>query len=330
MSRILYSALVTALLGVAAIAPVPATAAALRLARPGEAARTIASAAAFDTVELAAGVHRGPLVVDRAIVLRGRPGAIVDGGGHGSVIEIRAGGVTVRDLGVRGSGRDVMTEDAGVRVISSPGVRLAGLEVADVLYGIYGERATGLVLERCMLRGRVEPRAEIGDGNGIHLWYCEDVTVRDCAVERFLDAVYLSFTHHASIENSRFHDSGRYGLHTMYCQENRLTGNLFTRNVAGCAIMFSNHLVIEGNDFVRNRGSRTYGVLLRDCSDGNFRANRMLDNTIAIFMDNSNRNRFEGTPSRTTAGACCCSRPARATSSPETISSRTTTRSRST
>ena len=33
-------------------------------------------------------------------------------------------------------------------------------------------------------------------------------------------------------------------------------------------------------------------MLLRDCSDGVFTMNRMVDNTIALFLDNSNRNRF--------------------------------------
>jgi nitrous oxidase accessory protein len=80
----------------------------------------------------------------------------------------------------------------------------------------------------------------------------------------------------------------------MYCQKNRLADNLFTNNVAGCAIMFSNHLRIENNDVFHNRGPRTYGFLLRDCSDGLFTNNRMVDNTIAIFMDNSNRNVLRG------------------------------------
>jgi nitrous oxidase accessory protein len=68
---------------------------------------------------------------------------------------------------------------------------------------------------------------------------------------------------------------------------------VFTRNVAGCALMFSNGLDVIGNAFVHNRGPRTYGLLLNSCSDGEFRDNQLVDNTIGIFMDNSNRNRFE-------------------------------------
>jgi nitrous oxidase accessory protein len=133
---------------------------------------------------------------------------------------------------------------------------------------------------------------EASQGNGIHLWYCADAVVRDCRVARFMDGLYLSFAHRSSIEECLFWENGRYGLHTMYNQRNRLLRNRFTRNIAGCALMFSNHLQVEGNDFSNNRGPRTYGLLLRDCSDGSFSHNRLVDDTVALFMDGSNRNRF--------------------------------------
>ena len=261
-------------------------------AAPGEAMRVLAHAEAGDTVLLASGIHRGPLKILRTLTLRGARGAVVDGGQAGSAIEVFAPRVVVENLAVRGSGRDVMNVDAGVHVASAPDVVLRRLALDDVLYGIYGERAHRLRVEDCRLRGRVTPRQETGDGNGIHLWYCDSVRVMGCEGQRFLDCIYLSFTGNALIRGDRLFDCGRYGLHTMYCQGTHLIGNTFTRNVAGCAIMFSNHLLIEGNDFVHNRGSRTYGLLLRDCSDGTFADNRMIDNTIAVFMDNSNRNRF--------------------------------------
>jgi nitrous oxidase accessory protein len=93
---------------------------------------------------------------------------------------------------------------------------------------------------------------------------------------------------------NQLHDNGRYGLHTMYCQQNRFVDNEVTRDVAGCALMFTNHVEIARNRIVHNRGPRTYGLLLRDCSDGRFEDNRLVDNTVAIFMDGSNRNHLAG------------------------------------
>jgi nitrous oxidase accessory protein len=135
---------------------------------------------------------------------------------------------------------------------------------------------------------------EDGEGNGIHLWYCTGPRLVGNRERAFADGVYLSFVKGATVEKNLLEKNGRYGLHTMYCQENTLEGNRFTHNVAGCAIMFSNHLKVVRNDFWRNRGPRTYGLLLRDCSDGEFSDNRLVDNTIAVFFDGSNRNRFHG------------------------------------
>ena len=262
--------------------------------RAGAAAEALLAAGPGDTLILRPGVHPGPLRVDRPVVLRGEPGAILDGGGRGTVLTVAADRATVADLVIRGSGRRVTTIDSGVRVISGRGVTLRDLVLTDVLYGVYAERAESLRVEDCMLTGRVTPLDETGNGNGIHLWNCLAASLSRNRVQQFQDGIYLSFANGTRVAGNTLRDCGRYGLHTMYCQENELTKNRFTKNIAGCAIMFSNGLRVHENEFLRNRGSRTYGLLLRDCSGGEFSGNRLVDNTVAVFMDNSNRNRLRG------------------------------------
>ncbi|HEU4725605.1 MAG TPA: nitrous oxide reductase family maturation protein NosD, partial [Candidatus Eisenbacteria bacterium] len=233
---------------------------------------------------------------DRALTIRGDDGAVVEGTGTGSVLFLTASLVRIENLAVRRSGNQPSTIDAGVFVKGGSHVRIADVTMTDVLYGVAAERAESLLVEHCSLRGRssgtgaVELSMDASNGNGIHLWYCHDASLRDTRITRFVDGVYLAFAFGTEIRGNLLWENGRYGLHTMYCQNNRLLSNRFTRNIAGCAIMFSNHLQVEGNDFIRNRGSRTYGLLLKDCSDGRFTRNRLVDNTVAIFMDGSNRN----------------------------------------
>ena len=263
-------------------------------ARPGAAAEALARAAVGDTVVLARGTHAGPLRVVRALTLRGETGAVLDGGGHGTVLEVAASGAAVEDLEVRASGPRVLTVDAGIQVLRAAHVRIARVRMRDVLYGVYAERADSLAVADCDLEGRVRPLDEAGEGNGIHLWSSGGAELRGNRVTRFLDAIYLSFADRAEVSANRLEENGRYGLHTMYCQRNRLIENRFTKNAAGIAIMFSNHLAVERNTIVRNHGPRTHGMLLRDCSDGEFRDNRLVDNTVALFLDGSNRNVFRG------------------------------------
>lgn len=271
----------------------PARAAVLHApAAPGAAARALAAAQPGDTVVLGCGVHAGPLRVARPIVLRGETGAVVDGGGRLTVLEVTSDDVAIEDLALRASGHRILTVDCGIHVRQAARVALRRVRLTDVLYGVYAERADDLRVEDCSLTGRVRPGDENGAGNGIHLWYSHRAVVRRDTCARFLDGIYLSFANQARVEASVLEDAGRYGLHTMYCQDGRVEDSRFRRNVAGCAIMFSNHLHLERNEFAHNRGPRTYGVLLRDCSAGTFRANRMVDNTIAMFLDNSNRNQI--------------------------------------
>ncbi len=58
---------------------------------------------------LGPGVHRGPLVIARSVILRGEAGAVLDGGGGGSVVQIQADELVVRieALTVRGGAAEV-------------------------------------------------------------------------------------------------------------------------------------------------------------------------------------------------------------------------------
>jgi nitrous oxidase accessory protein len=286
---------VAAVLGALLVAAGPVRAATIVVpSEPGAAVAAVSAASPGDTVRLLAGAHRGPLRIDRTVFIHGEPGAVVSGEGDGTVILIAADGVVIEDLAVQGSGNRVVTVDSGIRVGAARRATLRRLVLRDVLYGIVAERTENLRIEGCRMTGRVRPLDESGDGSGIHLWYTHDAELVGNTVERFQDGIYLSFADRTSVSGNRLESCGRYGLHTMYCQDNRLEENRFARNVAGCAIMFSNHLLVRRNSFLHNRGPRTYGLLLRDCSAGEFVDNYLVDNTVAVFMDNSNRNRIHG------------------------------------
>jgi hypothetical protein len=175
------------------------------VAAPGGAALAAALAAAVpgDTVVVAPGIHRGAFRIDDAITLVGQPGAVLDGAGRGSVLTIAAGGATVSGLEVRGSGAHVLTVDAGIQVVRSGGVTIRRVRMRDVLYGVYAERAPGLRVLDCDLRGRVPPLKEDGEGNGVHLWYADAPVIAGNRIERFVDGVYLSFVNRAELRGNR-------------------------------------------------------------------------------------------------------------------------------
>jgi parallel beta-helix repeat protein len=89
------------------------------------------------TVTLGAGVHRGPIVIDREETVRGEPGAVVRGG-----IVVRADGVTVRDLTVVGGEYGIVVESA--RRVRLENVRVVGAR----LDGIHG-RFSQIAIRNC-------------------------------------------------------------------------------------------------------------------------------------------------------------------------------------
>ena len=89
------------------------------------------------TVRLGAGVHEGPLVLDRAQLLVGEPGAIVRGG-----IRIEADDVTVRNVTVFGG-------EIGVEVRDSENVLLDRVRIAGASMDGISARRSSLTIRDC-------------------------------------------------------------------------------------------------------------------------------------------------------------------------------------
>jgi hypothetical protein len=101
------------------------------------------------TTTLAAGVHEGPLVLDRKQALVGEPGAVVRGG-----IVITADGVTVR-------GVTVLAGENGIEVDGAQNVALEGVRVAGAsLDGIHVRRGS-VTIRDCLVHS---PTGEYAQG----------------------------------------------------------------------------------------------------------------------------------------------------------------------
>ena len=80
----------------------------------GRLAQAIAGAAPGDVLRLTEGTYSGPVTIDRPLTITGPRGAVVDGGGAGSVVTIDAPDVTLSGFTVTGSGHLNQDLDAGV------------------------------------------------------------------------------------------------------------------------------------------------------------------------------------------------------------------------
>lgn len=249
----------------------------------------IDDAAPGDTLYVERGTHAGPLIIGKALVLVGRAGATIDGGGNGHVIAIEAPRVTVAGLTIRGSGARLADDHAGV-MVKGGDVVVRDNRLRDVLHGVYVKGAKGAHVAGNDIAGkRALPRPQ--RGNGIHLWKSTGNVVEGNRVTGTRDGVYFSFTDSTRATGNAIRGV-RYGLHYMYSDGNTFVNNDFSESEAGSAIMYSDDLTARGNAFHDNRSHQGYGLLLQSVEDATFTRNRLTRNTTGLYLENSNRNVF--------------------------------------
>ena len=243
----------------------------------------LAAAHPGDTIRLAAGVHHGPLLLERPTVLIGEPGAVLDGGGRGSVITVRADSVTIQGLVIRNGGRELDHDDAAVKLERCTGCRVLGNTLEEPLHGIYLLESHGVLIEGNVITGPAVA-VESGRGNGIHLFNSTGNVLAGNRIRQTRDGIYFSFASGNTVTGNEVSGT-RYGLHYMYSDDNRFERNRFTENAAGAAIMFSKRIVFRENVFARHTGYRAYGILLQTAEGVLAERNRIEGNLTGLFLD---------------------------------------------
>lgn len=248
------------------------------------------AAAPGATIEIAAGVYDGDLLVDKPIRLVGRGRPLLRGSGTGSVIRVRADDVTVEGFDIDGrGGGDLGRDTSGIHIAASRAT-VRDCRIRGSLFGIYLREAHGAVVERCRIDGI--PGKDPGEkGSGIHVWNTSGFTLIGNVVREVRDGFYIQSSPGGVVRGNRASDL-RYGLHYMFSDDNVFEDNTFERGAAGTAIMYSRRLAFRRNRFVHNRGFASVGLLFKECDDVTAEDNLIADNARGIFLEGSYRDVF--------------------------------------
>jgi nitrous oxidase accessory protein len=234
------------------------------------------------TVFVEAGVHRGPIVIRGPLTVIAAEGAVIDGGGKGSVVTIAGSGVLFRGFTVRNSGRQVTEEAAGIRA-TGDGHRIENNRVHDVYFGIHLGDGSGVVVNG----NEIVPGERHGarPGHGISAWQVRDSRLTGNRISHARDGIYLSFTDQVVVSGNVV-TKCRYGLHSMYSQRVRFEHNEAVANLLGAALMMSDRLELRGNRIRQHRdGPAAYGVLLKDIGDLVAEDNEIVANRVGIYAE---------------------------------------------
>jgi nitrous oxidase accessory protein len=246
-------------------------------AEPGALARAIEAAAPGDVLVLAAGDHAGPVVIDRALVLKG-DGARIVGPKEGTVVSIEADDVTIEGLAITGSGKRLDNLDSGIAIAKgTKRARVIGNRLTGNLIGVDVQGGLDALVKGNLIVGRDDlRRPEMGPG--IYVWNAPGLLVEDNDISLGRDGIFVTSSSDAVYRDNRMHDL-RFAFHSMYANDIEVVGNRSTGNNLGFAFMYSTRVVARGN-----------------LSDG--------DVTHAFFMNFANRSVLEGNEARNGGEKC--------------------------
>ena len=250
--------------------------------------QAIASSHPGDTIWVKKGTYKeSELIVDKPLTIIGEELPVIDGEDRGEIFRIVADSVTLDGLFIINVGTSYTSDHAAIRVVKSSDFIIRNVVLEKLFFGILIEKSR---------KGQVSHNKIIGDaqdeynsGNGIHLWYSNNVVISKNLVEGVRDGIYLEFADTITVTENISRKNLRYGLHFMFSNNDVYSNNVFENNGAGVAVMFSKYIQMYGNLFKDNWGTASFGLLLKEINDLEIENNVFNNNTIAISVEGANR-----------------------------------------
>ncbi len=237
--------------------------------------------------------YEGNIVINKRMTIIGSKNTVIKGDRTGNVISVKAPNVKLSRLTVtHGSmNRNSAEEYAAIKVYTNGNV-IEHIKIRHSFHGIYLSQARHNIVRYNDIKGL--GKGEIAaQGNGLHVYYANDNTLSHNKIDGTRDGMFFEYANgNKSYENNI--SNTRYGLHYMYSDENIFKKNTFTMNTGGAAIMNSNHLKLEDNQFIVNYGNQSFGLLLLQANDNQIENNTFYMNQRGLYIDQATRNTILG------------------------------------
>ena len=241
-----------------------------------------------DTILINSGVYKEhEIEIDKALTLIGKDYPVIDGQDKYEILFIKHNDVRVEGIRFTNSGTSNYMDLAALKIINSQYVIIQNCKFDNNFFAIFTNNSKHIqYINNHLISGQAKGKAS---ANGIHCWKSEHLTIKDNIIEGHRDGIYLEFVTKSSIENNQSISNKRYGLHFMFSHDNIFNHNIFSKNGAGVAVMYSKRVEMLKNEFSDNWGRSSYGLLLKEINDSKVHQNIFKKNTIAIFADGANR-----------------------------------------
>ena len=245
-----------------------------------------------DIIRVANGIYReGNIKITKSIYLTGDGWPVIDGGLKHEAITVQASGVTIEGFIIQNVGKSYTDDWAAIRIEEKDHCIIRNNKIVNSFFGIYLQNADDILVENNEITG--EAKNEVNSGNGIHLWDCNRIKIKNNIVINHRDGIYLEFVEHSQVIGNVSRGNIRYGLHFMFSNNDDYLENTFDNNGTGVAVMFSEYIKMNDNLFINNWGSASYGLLLKEIKTSELKKNTFKNNTIGIYSDGTLRANIE-------------------------------------
>ena len=232
------------------------------------------------TLRLPPGKYRGPAIINKPLTVEGNGKVIVDAGGRGTVLTIKADRVTIRGLTLRGSGDSHDTIDGAI-MAEGKELLIENNVLEDVLFGISLHKTTDSIVRGNRIRSRPVDSAERGDG--MRLWYSTGNRIESNDIAQMRDLTVSNSPRNRFTGNT-IHDSRR-AFNFLFSHRSIVEGNLLDKNSTGVISLNSEGMVIRNNRILHAMDASGAGIALKETSAALIYGNEIVHCAHGIMAD---------------------------------------------
>lgn len=226
------------------------------------------------------------LKVSKPLFIIGKDAEFVSKDGD-EILVIASDSVLVKNIVFKDVEASFLKDRAAIRLLEVQQVQVDNNQFINTFFGVYVQNSSNCIISNNSFQGKAGD--EVHAGNAIHIWKAERIEVINNVAEGHRDGIYFEFVNQSFISGNISKNNMRYGLHFMFSNYDIYENNQFENNGSGVAVMFSKHIRMLNNTFKENWGGASYGILLKEISDGVMKHNRFELNTVGVYAEGANR-----------------------------------------
>ena len=156
-----------------------------------------------DEIIIKSGTYKehGVILINKSVKIRGEGNPIIDGENKETVFSIKADNFSIEGLTIINVGQSYTKDFAAILVSRSNNFSIKNNVLEKVFFGILIEKSHYGIVENNDVSSNAKDQAS--SGNGVHLWHCSNMKVRNNTLHGLRDGIYFEFVKNSTVNNNR-------------------------------------------------------------------------------------------------------------------------------